>query len=363
MSSKLFLYGIFGLSGKQLTKYPFSGYDFHKQKNNIPIIAPKGAGKLQGRYSTPTLLLCWMEYIQQSVHIFEPEFEVLKKLLPPPNNFNAGRRSVEGGYAGSDGVFKERVQEHFPDAKSFVPTEWLFSAFVRDVLDGDIDCDTFDVMKTNLTEHYDEVKKTYAKLVKRGSPPSDFTPKKKPKSGNTGSAAKKKSIIPLYVRTLPIAFNFTNEVNVQKTKKVLPPLTKKDLCESFQHYLEKDLVKKVIFDTEKIKKLLEEEEAPPKTGAAGLIYESLVPSENDKETKKKRKKWSGADLTALMSGETKANDEGSDRDDINKKENPKKKKPDLTKRTQANIDAIREWPFFTFRTGRICINAKCHHLP
>ena len=64
-----------------------SGFEFDK-KDDIPSITPPGGVKLKGRYSTPLLLLCWREHVEQMVKIFDPEINVLINLAPPKEELN-----------------------------------------------------------------------------------------------------------------------------------------------------------------------------------------------------------------------------------------------------------------------------------
>ena len=242
-------------------------------------------------------MLCWMEYIQESVNIFEPGFNVLHNLLPPPDNFNNRRKKTEIGYIGASGTLKEKCRKDYPDAQSFVPKDWLFSTFLENVLDGSIDCDKFKVMKKNVGEHYKEVKNTFERVKSWCGPIEiNFSPPKKHKDVKHCQKKAKKSLIPLYVRGLSVAFNFTEKGTVQKSKKGMPKITKEDLCQTFQYYLEKDLVKNVNLEIEKIK-VFHEDTDPPDTGAAGIIY---AMNQNKKSSPTKKRKFSGKDITELM---------------------------------------------------------------
>ena len=76
----------------------------------------------------------------------------------------------------------------------------------------------------------------------------------------------------------------------------MPETSKKDLCQTFQYYLEKDLVKNVNLEIEKIK-VFHEDNDPRNTGAAGIIY---AMNQNKKSSPTKKRKFSGEDLMELM---------------------------------------------------------------
>ena len=93
----------------------------------------------------------------------------------------------------------------------------------------------------------------------------------------------------------------------------MPETSKKDLCQTFQYYLEKDLVKNVNLEIEKIK-VFHEDNDPPDTGAASIIYNM---NQNKKSLPTKKRKFSGEDLTELMKKTTtKENDEEEAESDI-----------------------------------------------
>ena len=131
-----------------------SGFEFDKKKDDIPSITPLDGVKLTGRYSTPLLLLCWQEYVEQMVRIFNPEINVLIHLASPKEELNNGNNNANFGYSLSTGVFRDTVKDRLHDAKSFVPETWLFSTFLKGVKSGAIDCDKLPIVKNNLQKPY-----------------------------------------------------------------------------------------------------------------------------------------------------------------------------------------------------------------
>lgn len=257
----------------------------------MPVIS-LGSVKLRGKYSTPILLYCWRQFMENEINIYEPKIDVLRPLACPLEQMNCNRNKVDMGYiGGEEGVFRDSMTTNYPDAASFVPQEWLFSTFLRDVVTGDIDCDTLPIIKNNVKKPYDEAiklaKETAKKLTradgKRTPSPRKTTTKKR------NLETKEKSIIPPYVNNLATAFNFTTTGTAKQTKKDLPPVTKEQLSETFKYYLDLDAVQKVIFRCDKVKLMHESGNQPPETGAAGMLYNQLLEKEEQKKAKKRKK--------------------------------------------------------------------------
>ena len=226
-----------------------SGFIFDKKNDDIPPITPIGGPKLLGKYSTPLLLLCWREHVKNTVKIFDPVIDVFLPLAPPKHELNCKFNYADFGYLSSTGVFKDRVKDQFPDAKSFIPEAWLFSTFLRGVKDRTIDCDKLPIIKTNPRTHFNEAMEKYKEIKeKTGSPPPEkYTPKTKDKPKTNREKVFKNSIIPGYVTALSMAFNFTQEESDTKKKRDLPNIDKEDLSKTFEYYLKKDLVSRVQF--------------------------------------------------------------------------------------------------------------------
>lgn len=293
-----------------------SGFGFDKNKDDIPSITPIGGPKLVGKYSTPLLLLCWREHVENIVKIFDPVIDVFLPLAPPKDELNCKFNNADFGYLSSTGVFKERVRDRYPDAKSFVPESWLFSTFLEGVKNGTIDCDKLPIMKKNLQTHFNEAMERYKEIKeKTGSPPPEkYTPKTKDKPRTKREKVFKNSIIPGYVTALSMAFNFTQEEDDKKKKRDLPDIDKKDLSKTFEYYLQKDLVSKVQFKLDKIKQFHLTSEPPkeddpervstpnhpPEDGAAGIILKLKRQQQNEKKEKYKKGKKRGTKRTHSM---------------------------------------------------------------
>ena len=256
------------------------------------------------------MLLCWREHVERIVNIFEPAIDVFLPLAPPKMELGCGNNNANFGYFSSTGVFKETMKDRFPNAKSFVRKEWLFSTFLEGIKDGSIDCDNLPLMKTHLQKTFNNAMERYKEITQKTGPPppEKYTPKtknkSKPKPNNNKAKGLKNSLVPAYVTALSSVFNFTQDKNVGKKKLDLPQIDKTDLTKTFQYYLEKDLVSRVQFKLDKVKQYHlssnpppeDDPEGeptpnhPPEDGAAGIIIKLKREQEIEKKEKRKRKK-------------------------------------------------------------------------
>ena len=270
----------------------YSGFEF-SDDSDTPVIST-GSVKLQGRYSTPVLLLCWREYIEKTINVYDPEIRVLQKLAPPTAEMNAARKTTSAGYKGTDGVLKEEVRDKFPDAKSFVPQEWLFSTFVEKVKSGEIDCDDLPIIQKYISPHFHREIRNYRQAQKelgnKASTPVKYKPKKKNPPSTVGkTTTTQKTIIPSYINALSAAFDFTEKgIETRKNKKI-PDLSNEDFSETFNFCLQNGWIKKVQFDKKKMKDFHDNDENGEKTpmsGAAAIIYKMKKQQSEARESMK-----------------------------------------------------------------------------